>query len=135
MAAFLLASSCALWEDITKDWTGGEASFIPTPMEVVDRMLEIAQVTSVDIIYDLGSGDGRIVIRAAENRRKTILAGQFSSYSRYPEFGVHLFIHHQDLTRTLSGYLIHKGTHILGHWTLPFSRSSSESFSQRTFLS
>ena len=66
MAAFLLASSCALWEDITKDWTGGEASFISTPVEVVDRMLEIAQVTSVDIIYDLGSGDGRIVIRAAE---------------------------------------------------------------------
>ena len=66
MTAFLLASSCALWEDITKDWTGGEASFIPTPMEVVDRMLEIAQVTSADIIYDLGSGDGRIVIRAAE---------------------------------------------------------------------
>ena len=64
--ALLLASSCALWEDITKDWTDGEASFIPTPMEVVDRMLEMAQVTSADVIYDLGSGDGRIVIRAAE---------------------------------------------------------------------
>lgn len=62
----LLAASCSYIEDITKDWTGGEASFIPTPMEVVDRMLEIAQVGPGDVIYDLGSGDGRIVIRAAE---------------------------------------------------------------------
>lgn len=42
------------------------APFIPTPVEVVDRMLELAGVTSEDLIYDLGSGDGRIVVRAAE---------------------------------------------------------------------
>jgi cyclopropane fatty-acyl-phospholipid synthase-like methyltransferase len=35
-------------------------------MEVVDSMLEIAQVTEKDVVYDLGSGDGRIVIRAAK---------------------------------------------------------------------
>ena len=66
LAVILLAASCSYIEDITKDWTEGEASFIPTPMEVVDRMLEIAQVTPADIVYDLGSGDGRIIIRAAE---------------------------------------------------------------------
>ncbi|MDP6558825.1 MAG: SAM-dependent methyltransferase [Candidatus Binatia bacterium] len=65
-AAALLTASCALVEDITKDWTNGEASFIPTPMEVVDRMLEIAHVTKEDIPYDLGSRDGRIVIRTAK---------------------------------------------------------------------
>ena len=43
-----------------------EIPFIPTPIEVVDRMLELADVKKVDIIYDLGSGDGRIVIRAAK---------------------------------------------------------------------
>jgi cyclopropane fatty-acyl-phospholipid synthase-like methyltransferase len=47
-------------------WTDGEVPFVPTPLEVVDRMLEIAVVRSGDIIYDLGSGDGRIVIRAAK---------------------------------------------------------------------
>ncbi|MGH7771505.1 MAG: SAM-dependent methyltransferase [Candidatus Binatia bacterium] len=40
--------------------------FVPTPQEVVDRMLEIAQVKKGDVVYDLGSGDGRIVITAAK---------------------------------------------------------------------
>ena len=47
-------------------WTDGEVPFVPTPPEVVDRMLEMAQVKSGDVIYDLGSGDGRIIIRAAK---------------------------------------------------------------------
>jgi len=41
------------------------APFVPTPQEVVDRMLELAQVSQGDLLYDLGSGDGRIVITAA----------------------------------------------------------------------
>lgn len=40
--------------------------FVPTPPEVVHRMLELAQVKSGDVVYDLGSGDGRIVIQAAK---------------------------------------------------------------------
>ena len=47
-------------------WTAGEVPFIPTPPEVVDRMLELAEVKNGDVIYDVGSGDGRIVIRAAK---------------------------------------------------------------------
>jgi SAM-dependent methyltransferase len=47
-------------------WTDGEVPYVPTPPEVVDRMLEIAQVKSGDVIYDLGSGDGRIIIQAAK---------------------------------------------------------------------
>ena len=47
-------------------WTDGEVPFVPTPPDVVDRMLEMAQVKSGDVIYDLGSGDGRIIIRAAK---------------------------------------------------------------------
>jgi SAM-dependent methyltransferase len=39
--------------------------FIPTPQTVVDAMLDLARVTSADVVYDLGSGDGRIVITAA----------------------------------------------------------------------
>jgi SAM-dependent methyltransferase len=42
------------------------APFVPTPQEVVDRMLEVAQVSRGDLLYDLGSGDGRIVITAAK---------------------------------------------------------------------
>jgi cyclopropane fatty-acyl-phospholipid synthase-like methyltransferase len=43
-----------------------EIPFVPTPIEVIDRMLELAQVKKGDVLYDLGSGDGRIVIRAAK---------------------------------------------------------------------
>lgn len=39
--------------------------FVPTPQEVVDVMLKIAKVTKDDVVYDLGSGDGRIPITAA----------------------------------------------------------------------
>ncbi|MBN1124323.1 MAG: alkaline phosphatase family protein [Sedimentisphaerales bacterium] len=40
--------------------------FVPTPQEVVDKMLELAQVKQSDLVYDLGCGDGRIVITAAK---------------------------------------------------------------------
>jgi SAM-dependent methyltransferase len=42
------------------------APYVPTPQDVVDRMLELAGVTSDDVVYDLGCGDGRIVITAAK---------------------------------------------------------------------
>lgn len=42
-----------------------EIPFVPTPAAVVDRMLELAAIKHGDVLYDLGSGDGRIVIRAA----------------------------------------------------------------------
>jgi ribosomal protein L11 methylase PrmA len=40
--------------------------FVPTPQEVVDAMLKLAKVTKNDVIFDLGSGDGRIPITAAK---------------------------------------------------------------------
>ena len=41
------------------------APYVPTPPDVVERMLELAAVTRDDVVYDLGSGDGRIPIAAA----------------------------------------------------------------------
>lgn len=43
-----------------------DVPFVPTPQPVVDRMLDLAKVKPDDLIYDLGSGDGRIVITAAK---------------------------------------------------------------------
>ena len=40
--------------------------YVPTPYEVVEKMLEMAQVKKGDVVYDLGSGDGRIVIAAVK---------------------------------------------------------------------
>lgn len=41
------------------------APYVPTPQDVVDRMLTLAGVTRGDVVYDLGCGDGRIPITAA----------------------------------------------------------------------
>ena len=40
--------------------------FVPSPMHVVHKMIEVAQIKNGDILYDMGSGDGRIVIEAAK---------------------------------------------------------------------
>jgi tRNA G37 N-methylase Trm5 len=40
--------------------------FVPTPQEVVEEMLRIADVKKGDVLYDLGSGDGRIAVTAAK---------------------------------------------------------------------
>jgi len=44
---------------------GKDVMWMPTPNETVTEMLEMAQVTSVDLVYDLGAGDGKIAIEAA----------------------------------------------------------------------
>ena len=45
---------------------GKDVIWVPTPDEVVDRMLRMAQVTANDLVYDLGAGDGKIAIAAAK---------------------------------------------------------------------
>jgi protein-L-isoaspartate O-methyltransferase len=59
LAALLVASAAPAQEAPV------EAPFITTPPEVVARMLELARTGPEDLVIDLGSGDGRIVIRAA----------------------------------------------------------------------
>lgn len=44
-----------------------DVPYVPTPQPVVDKMLEMAQVQDGDVVYDLGCGDGRIVITAARD--------------------------------------------------------------------
>lgn len=59
-------------EQIDKDfkpWSGQagkDVIWVPTPQELVEKMLDIAKVTSKDFVIDLGSGDGRTVISAAK---------------------------------------------------------------------
>jgi SAM-dependent methyltransferase len=43
-----------------------DVHFVPTPEDTVEAMLDVAKVTGKDVLYDLGSGDGRIPIRAAK---------------------------------------------------------------------
>ena len=57
----LIAEALVYTQQKTRD-----VPYVPTPQAVVDEMLKIAAVTKDDIVYDLGSGDGRIVITAAK---------------------------------------------------------------------
>ena len=45
-----------------------DVPYVPTPMDVVNKMLDMARVGRNDVVYDLGCGDGRIVITAAKER-------------------------------------------------------------------
>jgi len=57
------------WSDWTWAQQGApfeQVPYVPTPLEVVDRMLEFGAVKKTDIVYDIGSGDGRVVIEAAK---------------------------------------------------------------------
>jgi tRNA G37 N-methylase Trm5 len=65
-AALLLAQAFVPNLKWAEAQEGKIVPYVPTPQKVVDRMLELAQVKKGDVIYDLGSGDGRIVITAAK---------------------------------------------------------------------
>lgn len=64
---FAVASGAA-GSAVTAQQTATEklAPYFPTPRSVVERMLKLAAVKPSDTVYDLGSGDGRIVVMAAE---------------------------------------------------------------------
>jgi SAM-dependent methyltransferase len=50
----------------TWGWDDGTVPYVQTPMEIVERMLRMAEVKKGDHVIDLGSGDGRIIIEAAK---------------------------------------------------------------------
>ena len=61
LVLFLTPALCADDTEVKKD-----VPYVPTPQEVVDKMLELAQIKNTDTVYDLGCGDGRIVVTAAQ---------------------------------------------------------------------
>jgi SAM-dependent methyltransferase len=60
-AAFPVCAQPQSWS-----WDDGTVPYVQTPMEIVERMLRMAEVKKDDYLIDLGSGDGRIVIEAAK---------------------------------------------------------------------
>jgi histone methylation protein DOT1 len=74
LAALLGAAGCA-------PYPAFDAPFLVTPPEIVEQMLRLAGVTPTDIVYDLGSGDGRLVIAAVQDFRARAAIGIGSSRS------------------------------------------------------
>lgn len=69
LAAALLAAPALATAQATATQTPTrrpDVIYVPTPQEVVDAMLQVAKVTKNDVVYDLGTGDGRIPVTAAK---------------------------------------------------------------------
>ena len=69
-----------------KQFREPDVIFVPTPHEVVKKMLDMAKVKKGDVVYDLGCGDGRIVVAAAKRvqRRPAGISTQSGSRKRKP---------------------------------------------------
>lgn len=63
---FATAVATAISVSGQQSQTKKDVPYVPTPQPVVEEMLKLAAVTKTDVVYDLGSGDGRIVITAAK---------------------------------------------------------------------
>jgi len=57
---------------------GKDVIWIPTPTDLAERMLKIANVTQNDLVYDLGAGDGKIAILAAKQFKATAVGIEFN---------------------------------------------------------
>lgn len=73
LAALPLRAASLEWEppaldDDSPERPNLDVHYVPTPPEVVEVMLDLAQVGEEDVVYDLGCGDGRIVIAAVRDR-------------------------------------------------------------------
>jgi len=84
---------------------GADVPFLVTPPEVVEQMLKLARVGPADVVYDLGSGDGRLVIAAARDFRARgvgveidpKLVAQSREYARRAGVEARATFHEQDL--------------------------------------
>jgi 16S rRNA G966 N2-methylase RsmD len=66
ITGMLTTASAVGTQQATAELRAPDVIYVPTPQEVVDAMLALANVTPKDVVYDLGSGDGRIPITAAQ---------------------------------------------------------------------
>ena len=59
----------------------GDVPWVPTPDEVMETLFRMAKLTAQDVVYDLGSGDGRVVIYAAKKFGARSTMALFSAMS------------------------------------------------------
>ena len=65
-ALALCVAAPALAQDLDDSKDNVAGPYVPTPWVIVEEMLKLADIRDEDVVYDLGSGDGRLVITAAK---------------------------------------------------------------------
>jgi ubiquinone/menaquinone biosynthesis C-methylase UbiE len=76
LVAFLCV--CAPAQTRSEHYRNSLAPYVVSPQEIVDRMLEIANLKQGETLYDLGSGDGRILITASQKYRAKAVGVEIS---------------------------------------------------------
>jgi SAM-dependent methyltransferase len=66
--SFTLTDKAAVAQTAAEPAVKLDVPYVPTPQPVVNKMLDLAKVGKGDVVYDLGCGDGRVVITAAKER-------------------------------------------------------------------
>ncbi len=69
----------SVWSVQAQQWGNDDlAPFLPSPQVVVEKMLEVAHIKPGEMVYDLGSGDGRIIITAAQKYKANAVGIEIS---------------------------------------------------------
>ncbi len=72
LAGVLVVCAAQAQESTAPATRAPDVIFVPTPQKVVDAMLTLARVGKNDLVYDLGCGDGRIVVSAARRGARSV---------------------------------------------------------------
>jgi protein-L-isoaspartate O-methyltransferase len=78
VALLALGSICAPAQTKFQHYQNSLAPYVVSPQRIVERMLELAELKPGEVLYDLGSGDGRIVITAAQRYRAKAVGVEIS---------------------------------------------------------
>jgi protein-L-isoaspartate O-methyltransferase len=73
-----LAAFSSLFAQAQEHYRNSLAPYVVSPQEIVDRMLELANLKQGETLYDLGSGDGRIIITASQRYRAKAVGVEIS---------------------------------------------------------
>jgi precorrin-6B methylase 2 len=106
----LLILPCAAQQPYSpkvRDYANSLAPYVPSPQQIVDRMLEAAQLKQGETLYDLGCGDGRILITAAQKYQAKAVGVEISEHLVKSTNETVKRLKLQDLVTVIHGNLLH----------------------------
>ena len=102
------------------------APYIPSPQAIVERMLEVGRVKPGDLVYDLGSGDGRVIITAAQQFGARAVGIEIQPDLCYRTEQKIKALGLEDRVRMVHGSALHADLHLADVVTMYFTTLSNE---------